>query len=84
MSRGWAVDHSKRISGSARCLQPLGPPLPGLDRGDPKTAQIGPGLSQTDIKTIRNDRFVNILDNAIKYNENFPEITVKTKNINNM
>ena len=27
--------------------------------------------------------FVNILDNAIKYNENFPEITVKTKNINN-
>ena len=27
--------------------------------------------------------FVNILDNAIKYNENSPEITVKTKNINN-
>ena len=27
--------------------------------------------------------FVNILDNAIKYNENCPEISVKTKNINN-
>ena len=27
--------------------------------------------------------FVNILDNAIKYNENNPEISVKTKNINN-
>ena len=27
--------------------------------------------------------FVNILDNAIKYNEKCPEITVKTKNINN-
>ncbi len=26
---------------------------------------------------------VNILDNALKYNENSPEITVKTKNINN-
>ena len=47
VSRGWTVNHSKRMSGSARCLQPLGPPLPGLDRGDPKTAQIGPGPSQT-------------------------------------